>query len=308
MRTPRRALAALAAAMLLATVVASPAAAAPRPAAPTGPEVGFFSVPYGPYLYWTRFANGGYSTGLATFDEWASQGFPTPRRAPVIYEKAPWSNTIIGAALLPGWLPESAAHALTFDEWASVGFPAPTVTTRLTGTSFEGYLNSPRIWAFNRPAFEITDLTYPQWVAAGSPTPFRAGLAPETTFHQWSTAPEIFMVVDGATQRLTFATWESYGYPKPTRLAAGFYKLTWDASIARLEDGSGSVLTWGDWVAEGFPTPAQVPVLPGDTYCYDAGLNVVSYVGLTVDTDLEPTLAVQRLGVPLESMPACAAA
>ena len=61
-------------------------------------------------------------------------------------------------------------------------------------------------------------------------------------------------------------------------------------------------------MAEAYPTPVQVPVLPGDTYCYDAALNVVSYLGLTVDADLDPAVAVQRLGVPLESIPACAAA
>lgn len=290
----------------LAALLGAPPAAAEPPGI-SQPELGFYSVPYSSTLWWVRKVAGGTSLGPATFAEWGSQGYPTPRPVPSLYQRAPWSSTIIGVPQFPGWRFSTETVALTYEGWGAVGYPSPEVTWRPVGTIFRKYVNSPVIYAVLRATMEEHALTYPEWVASGTPSPMVFGTAPGTTFYQWPTSAEIFMELDGAVQKLSYPQWASYGYPTPVRQAGGFYKLTWDPSIAYIEDDGGSVLTWDDWVAEAFPTPVQVPVLPGDTYCYDAALNVVSYLGLTVDTDLDPAVAVQRLGVPLESIPACAA-
>lgn len=281
--------------------------AAPADAYPVGPPYepatpGFFSVPWGPDLYWARLLpGGGLLLDLATFDQWASQGYPTPRLLTEIrYDRAPWSPTIIAAPHFPGWSTVTETHALTFDEWAKVGYPNPTVTWTPAGIYYRSYVNTSAIYAFT--AGGQHHLTFAEWLASGAPAAMSDGFAPGTEFHQWATSPEIFMSLDGAVQKLGYPQWASYGYPTPTRLISGFVKLTWDPTIAH---DYGALVSWDEWVAQAFPTPAQYPTIPGDEFCYDSGRDVVSYDGLTFTGDLAPALAVQRIGVPLDQMPAC---
>ncbi|KQY23083.1 hypothetical protein ASD16_10890 [Cellulomonas sp. Root485] len=299
-RTGRLATLALGLALALGV---SPATAAPYVPNPDDhPHYGFFSVPYGPDLYWSRPSGyGGYMLNLATFDEWASQGYPTPRLVPSVrYDRAPWSPTIIAAPRIPGWPTVSETHALTWDEWSRVGYPNPTVTWTPAGTYYRAFLNSPDIYAYN--AAGPHRLTFDEWRASGSPAAPAYQVHPDTIFYQWSTSAEIFMKLNGSTTKLSYPQWASYGYPSPMSSTTGFAKLTWDPTIAYLD---GRPVTWDEWVAQAFPTPQQYASIPGDEYCYDATDNVVAYDGLTFTGEMDAALGEQRIGVPLAQMAVC---
>jgi hypothetical protein len=281
-------------------------------AASFGPyPLGFFSVPFSDTLYWARMLNAStVDLQPATFADWQSQGFPAPTPVGAVYEKAPWSDAVVATPQFPGaWSRSSFGRTrpLTFEQWARAGYPAPRVTTNPTGTVFYAYSNDPTVYAQNPALGADHALTFAEWLAAGAPTPVNRGPAVGTTYHQWETSPEIFMIVGERVEKLTYSWWVSLGHPTPVRLPGGFYKLTWDPSIAYVGDDGEAVLTFGDWTAEGFPTPLSVPSIPGDVYCYDAGSGLVFYDGLTVTGEMDAATAEQRLGVAVAAMEACSA-
>jgi len=308
---PRRLLALVTAVgtALLTALVASPVAASTYVPNPDDhPTNAFYSVPYAPTLYWSRpTPGGGYLLDVATYDDWKSQGFPAPRPVSVRYERAPWSSTIVAAPAFPGWGTTSETHGLTYHEWVSVGFPTPRVTWQPAGIYYRSYKNTPVINAFYGGT--VHALTLDEWFASGSPRAYQENLAPGTEIRQWTTSPELFMVLDGRTHKLTASEWASYGYPAPTRWGVGFYKLTWDPTIARVWDAQGgaAVLTLADWAAQDYPSPLAQPTLPGDQYCYESARDVVRYDGVSFDGEMSGAVAVARLGVPVETMPVCPA-
>ena len=198
----------------LAALLGAPPAAAAPPGI-SQPELGFYSVPYSSTLWWVRQVAGGTSLGPATFAEWGSQGYPTPRPVPSVYQSAPWSSTIIGVPQFPGWRFSTETVALTLRGLGSVGYPSPEVTWRPVGTIFRKYVNSPVIYAVLMATMEEHALTYPEWVASGTPSPMVFGTAPGTTFYQWPTSPEIFMELDGVVQKLTLPAVGGVRLPAP---------------------------------------------------------------------------------------------
>ena len=305
---PRRLLALVTAAFLLVgtAVAASPASAAYVPIIDNRYQDAFYSVPYAPTLYWSQpLPGGGFLLDVATPAQWASQGFPAPRPAAVRYEKVPWSSTIVAALTIQGWPSTSDTHPLTYAEWASVGFPTPRVTLTPGGIYYRSYKNSPIINAFY--GGEVHALTPSEWQASGYPRDWQENLLPGTEIIQWRSSPELFMRVSGTTHKLTPAEWAYYGYPAPTPWDTGFYKLTWDPTIARLSNGSVEILTPATWAQQDYPTPLALPVLPGDNYCYDAARDVVQYDGSTFDGEFAGALAPQRFGVDPASMWPCLA-
>lgn len=303
----RRLVALLAAASVgLGTVLgAAPASAALSPGPYQPPETGFYSVPYTSTLWWARPSGGGVALSAATLEEWASQGYPAPRPVPSLYQRYPWSSTIYGIPQIPGWRFPMNLTAVTPAGWAAAGYPQPTVTWTVAGTFYRKWVNSPVISAVLPAANQVHDLTLAEWLASGSPQPSMAGLAPGTSVYQWSTSPEIFTSLDGVVEKLTYPQWASYGYPGAVHHSGGFYKLAWNPYIAYIGSDGEYILTAQDWASEGYPTAQSAATLPGDWYCYDTALDVVSYVGLTFDDDMDPALAVQRLGVPLAQMETC---
>lgn len=274
---------------------------------------GFYSVPYAETLLWYhQVGPNTWESRNATFADWASQGFPAPRPAIVRYVKAPWLSTIVAVPTLPG-MPTALfgnATPITFEGWARAGFPNPEVTTNLPGyiLRYTQDAGDPTIWAWVGP--EKHALTLAEWIAAGQPKPSGGVVVSPplsaTMYVGWATSPELFAVDGGSVyHKLTFAEWGRRGYPTPTIIPGGFYKLSWDATIAMFEPAGGiGLLTPTGWATYDYPTPAVVATIPGDEYCYDVDEDAVYYSGATVQdylTDAE----VGMLGVPVDAIPDC---
>lgn len=325
----RRTLARAAALALTAIVTmstATMASAAALPAAYVGPNDGFYSQPYTDTLIWvhsTGSPGAGVSTSYApaTFAEWSSQGFPTPRPMAIRYVKAPFLSTILAVPYAPGtnnrielW---SSRTALTGEQWARVGYPWPQVTTNIPGyvLQYRSTTGDPTIWASIDS--ERHALTLAEWIAAGQPQPIvSAGgtgpgpaPAPTVSYQGWPTSPELFAVPsDGsAFHKLTPAEWARAGYPAPLMVPGGYYKLSWDVTIALLGPINGDVelLTPATWAHRDYPTPAVVRTIPGDYYCYDTDAEAVYYDGATVSDYLTDDEVTSFLGVDVDDVEEC---
>lgn len=304
----KRAVALLAAAVTaLGSVTATPAAAAMP-----GSELGWYSVPYASTLYWAHRV-GPTSTELrpASYAEWQAAGFPAPRPVAADYVRVPWWSTIVAIPQIPGWVFPGRigeSDVVTYDGWARAGFPTPRTVAHLPNSIYTQAPGSAEIWVEAPEAAAPRHLlTLGEWIAAGSPSPIvrTPPVDPGTVYVQWSTSPEIFAVVGDSVRKLSFAAWAAAGYPTPTRLSGGFHRLTWHPTIVQFDTDIAFTVSYDDWAAEGFPTPAMLPTLPGDQYCHDVERDVVAYDGFTVQTEMSPAEAEQRLGVPLADIPAC---
>jgi len=319
-RTPAW-IAALVLAVAAAVAAPSAATAAPVRAATFGPTPGWYSVPYADTLVWVRPGAPGsgiaITYSIATYEEWAANGFPAPQRTAVTYVKAPWLTSIMGVPTLPGSSqPLWGTHTiLTPQQWARAGYPGPQVTTNIPGyiLQYRQTAGDPTIWA--SIGSERHALTFAEWTAAGRPQPMVSDFpmpapAPQPTvsYVGWSTSPELFTVwSDGRPyHKLTLAEWARAGYPAPTISAGGYYKLSWDYTIALLTpDGESGLLTAADWAFRDYPTPAVVTTIPGDEYCYDTDEGAVAYDGATVSRYLSDDEVARFLGVRVDDVPDC---
>lgn len=311
MRTGVRGIVALvvAASLLLAAGGAAGATAWP---VYRGPGVGgFFSTPYSNTLlyfedvYSQTLPPGFKSVWIASYSEWQTSGFPTPRPAPTRYLRAPWSPTVFavhefvgnyGAGLL--------VHALTFSEWETAGYPSQTVTPNIPSAVYTGFSASPEIDV--NIAGETHALTISEWLASGSPAPKTTGWKPGASLVQYITsAPDIFAVApDWSAHRLTYAEWSAWGFPafRSTQLE-GYYTLAWaPIGIAYVDEAQNAyLLSYAEWVEADHPTPESVPSLPPDQACRDT-TQIVHYDGVTWSGTMTDAEAAARLDF---AVPAC---
>ncbi|WP_414172461.1 hypothetical protein [Clavibacter tessellarius] len=110
---------ALAAALLLGAALPA-ASAAPASAAPAGTVV-YYSNPFDDTLIAVRPGDTSLDPSGATFDEWRTDGFPTPVPATVTYIGYSWESTIWADQTFGRF---SSTTMLDFDRWTHAGRPA----------------------------------------------------------------------------------------------------------------------------------------------------------------------------------------
>jgi hypothetical protein len=269
---------------------------------------GYYSVPYGPALYY--FGDFWYPQlppYAVSYEAWAASGFEAPRPAPTRYVKVPWASTIYAVHEIPGRTHTGlVVHALTFAEWQAVHFPTPEVTVRVPGAVYTGYSASPEIDV--TILGDVHALTLAEWQAAGMPAPEVVGWKPGAVLVRYVTSyPDIFAVVPGGgAHRLSYAEWASWGFPAfESTQAEGYYALTWaPEGIAYVgENLQGRQVSYAEWVAADYPAPRQVPTIDGDRYCLDTANGTVVYTGATWSGTMTYDEAAQRLD--LFGAPSC---
>jgi hypothetical protein len=239
------------------TLVATPAHAAPD-------EGTYYSVPFSDALFTTVEDVEGYSffLQLATFDEWAADGFPKPVPSQVAYRKYTWSSTVYGDVQTDA---AGASFALTYEQWRSAGSPQPTDDRVAVGGKVIRYAYSDEVFVSqstyrdDRPVDH--KLIFAEFAHLGYPQP----VVYDYTFRRLSWLPSIVGPNPGTgeDERLDFATWDLYGRPTPQIVgsfdgdrfcqAAGSIDIRY-VGIAAPE---GVRLSFGQWRAAGSPAPAR---------------------------------------------------
>jgi hypothetical protein len=239
------------------TLVAAPAQAAPD-------EGAYYSVPFSDALFTSVEDVEGYSffLQLATFDEWAADGFPEPVPSQVAYRKYTWSSTVYADVQSEA---AGAAFALTYAQWNSAGSPQPTDDRVALGGKVIRYAYSDEVFV-SQPTHGDDDagehkLTFAEFAHLGYPTP----VVYDYTFRQLPWLPSIVGPDRGTGEDvwLDFATWDDYGRPTPQVVtsfdgdrfcqAAGSIDIRY-VGIAAPE---GVRLSFGQWREAGSPAPER---------------------------------------------------
>lgn len=229
-------------------------------------ETGFYSAPYTDTLvHHVHQPDGSATTTVATFDEWASAGFPSPMTSFIDYVKYDWAPDVYAVryfeyASSDDWYWDS----VNFASWTRAGQPTVRNAGWIDGTYVFQYASSSEIF-FGFPVDEnLADphkATFSEWLRAGLPSPKQL---PTQGFYSYPWAPHIGYLWDTTTgegEHLNLASWANAGYPTPQTVTHVAGEVVWkrpgsptlylDSAIT----GNGFPLSFAQWTALGRPVP-----------------------------------------------------
>jgi hypothetical protein len=240
---------------LALVLLASFALLAPGAGPAAAHDAGYYSVPYDSVLFEHEHIGGVPTQRRATFQEWAADGYPTPRPAPTQVVRYPWASTLYAVSSFDG--PVEVA-LLTPAQWARAGTPTPRDAGHIEGTRYYKWNTSPAIFSV-APDGVVHTLTPAQWAASGSRTP---EVRVDTGYAKLPWHPAIARMVDVATGRgypISAADWQAAGYPPAsvvTRFPGDVFCRHRDSDVVWYFGPSFSGgLDPGQWAAAGYPVP-----------------------------------------------------
>ncbi|CAQ01847.1 hypothetical protein ACR8AL_07670 [Clavibacter sepedonicus] len=244
-----------------ALVLGSAIVAAPAQATPG--DGTYYSVPGTSFLFTVDAVDGKPALGVATYEEWQEDGFPSPRPAAVEYLKYTWDSTIYQDATVDG---VSFSTRIDYATWRSVGFPAPRTDRLAADSEIHRYTGSDELFVWAGAAFTddpaVHKLTFAEFAHLGYPA---VDYESEPEFRKLSWSPNIVGPVDqaGTIGVVDFATWDYYARPTPQIVTSfdgdRFCKAAGSADIryVGIAAPKGVKLSYAQWREAGFPAPGR---------------------------------------------------
>lgn len=221
-------------------------------------DTGYYSVPYDSTLY--RLDTTTEEPYPASYEEWSSDGSPTPIPASTEFYKVSWSRSVYAVSFLGRTPWQWVWRPLSFEQWTRVGQPVPRVTGAIPGTRYFQWASSPEI-AASLPGAEWHTLTYAEWTAIGRPAPVQE---PTAGFYKypWSTGVGyLWDTTLGVGDTLSYNDYLWWGSPTPQTVTHVIGEVVWKkrgSSTLYLDSpitGGGFALTYDQWSALGRPAP-----------------------------------------------------
>ncbi|MFD2338965.1 hypothetical protein FGG90_03835 [Clavibacter tessellarius] len=252
---------ALAAALLLGAALPA-ASAAPASAAPAGTVV-YYSNPFDDTLIAVRPGDTSLDPSGATFDEWRTDGFPTPVPATVTYIGYSWESTIWADQTFGRF---SSTTMLDFDRWTHAGRPAARDDRLAHQHEIIRYDGSDELFVLEGASFTdepgFHKLTFREYAHLGQPPVDRVEA---TTFRKLAWLPAVVGPKDftGEVGVIDFAAWDYYARPTPQIVKSfdgdRFCKTAGSADIryVGIAAPKGVKLSYAQWREAGFPAPGR---------------------------------------------------
>ncbi|MBN0039399.1 excalibur calcium-binding domain-containing protein [Cellulosimicrobium cellulans] len=211
-----------------------------------------------------------------TYDEWAAEGFPTPKAAPTDFVKYSWAPTIHAVTFFDPadpnlWLWDELGYA----DWQRAGKPAPRNAGWIEGSYVYKWGTSAEILIEEPNGGVNHKLTYNEWQNTGF-KPYVDRWNEGFIKYSWdSTIVRMTNLSAGQGYRLGYNEWQAEGFPTPkvvNRVTGDqVYRNYGSSTIYYAGPGLNRAINYAEWSAMGRPNPTvkNVPARPADKDCKD---------------------------------------